>query len=214
MKAGATAEAYNWAVEKTLANSDQPHILNATFVYESPFAKGRALEPKNPVMRGLLEGWKLSGITRYSTGTPFGVIAAACNVPNAGTCFANYNPAFNGPVRINGNWGDGDLLGAAPPSFVDRNAFVSPAAYTYGDTPPTHASKLRVPPLFNQDLSISRSIPLRESWKFEIGADAFNLFNNVRFGGINTNITNAAFGRVTAQVNTPRVVQFKAKILF
>jgi len=45
-------------------------------------------------------------------------------------------------------------------------------------------------------------------------ADAFNLFNNVRFGGINTNITNTAFGRVTAQVNTPRVVQFKAKIVF
>jgi hypothetical protein len=34
---------------------------------------------------------------------------------------------------------------------------------------------LRVPPLFNQDLSIWRSIPLHENWKFEIGADAFNL---------------------------------------
>ena len=43
---------------------------------------------------------------------------------------------------------------------------------------------------------------------------AFNLFNNVCFGGINLNIANAAFGRVTAQVNTPRAVQFKAKILF
>jgi hypothetical protein len=47
-----------------------------------------------------------------------------------------------------------------------------------------------------------------------LNADAFNLVNNVRFGGIDTNITNAAFGRVTVQVNTPRVVQFKGKILF
>ena len=34
------------------------------------------------------------------------------------------------------------------------------------------------------------------------------------FGGINTNITSAAFGRVSSQANTPRVLQLKARLDF
>jgi hypothetical protein len=34
----------------------------------------------------------------------------------------------------------------------------------------------------------------------------------VRFAGINTNITVAAFGKVTNQANLPRVFQFKFRI--
>jgi len=47
-----------------------------------------------------------------------------------------------------------------------------------------------------------------------MGIDAFNVFNNVIFGGINTNITSAAFGRVSSQANTPRVLQLKARLDF
>ena len=39
-------------------------------------------------------------------------IGAACNLPNAGTCYADFNPGFTGAVRINGDYGDGDVLGA------------------------------------------------------------------------------------------------------
>ena len=41
--------------------------------------------------------------------------------------------------------------------------------------------------------------------KFVVGADVFNVFNTVVFGGIQTNITNTNFGRVSSQTNTPRV---------
>jgi hypothetical protein len=44
------------------------------------------------------------------------------------------------------------------------------------------------------------------------GADTFNLFNSVRFGGISTNINAANFGQVSTQVNLPRVVQFKLRL--
>jgi hypothetical protein len=42
----------------------------------------------------------------------------------------------------------------------------------------------------------------------------FTVFNTVVFGGINTNITNANFGRVSSQVNQPRVVQLKVRVTF
>ena len=45
-------------------------------------------------------------------------------------------------------------------------------------------------------------------------AEALNAFNRVQFANPNTTVTNSAFGRVSAQANTPRQVQFGLKILF
>jgi hypothetical protein len=47
----------------------------------------------------------------------------------------------------------------------------------------------------------------------DAGVEIFNPFNNVVFGGINTNITNANFGRVSSQTNT-RVAQLKIRVEF
>lgn len=90
----------------------------------------------------------------------------------------------------------------------------SPASFTYGNTPATGAYGLRNPHFFNQDLTLSRNFQVRENLKFAFGADAFNMFNNVRFGSITTNITSASFGKVGAQVNLPRVFQFKLRVEF
>ena len=124
-----------------------------------------------------------------------------------------FNPSFTGDVRINGKFGDGDVLGATPPTFIDRNAFQVPAPFTYGNTPRTMAFDLRNPSYFNQDLSLRRDFHV-SNLKLGLGIEVFNLFNNVVFGGIQTNITNAAFGRVSSQTNTPRVGQIKVRLEF
>ena len=201
--------AQDWAV----GINDQPHIFNAMVVYDLPFgAEGRA-GSGNSVIRAIVRGWQLSGITQFRSGRPLGSIGAACNLPSAGTCYADFNPDFSGPVRINGDYGDGDVLGSAPPAYIDRAAFVSPPPFTYGNTPRTLAHDLRNPNYFNQDLSIRRDFLIRRV-KLVAGLDVFNVFNTVVFGGINTNITSTAFGRVSSQVNTPRVAQLKARLEF
>jgi hypothetical protein len=90
---------------------------------------------------------------------------------------------------------------------------VSAAPYAYGNTPRTLAYDLRNPSSFNQDLSIRRDFPISRV-RLGIGVDVFNVFNTVVFGGIQTNITNANFGRVSSQVNTPRVGQIKVRVEF
>ena len=114
-------------------------------------------------------------------------------------------------MRINGSWGSGDVNTT---SYIDKNAFDSPPSFTYGNTPATGAYGLRNPHFINQDLSISRNFRIREDVKLNFGADVFNTFNAVRFGGISTNVTAANFGRVSSQANLPRVVQFRARLLF
>ena len=74
-------------------------------------------------------------------------------------------------------------------------------------------SDLPNPNYFNQDLSIGRDFLIRLV-KLVAGLDVFNVFNTVVFGGINTNITSTAFGRVSSQVNAPRVAQLKVRVEF
>ena len=206
----------DWAV----GANDQPHVLNAIVLYDLPFgAEGRP-GSGNTLVRAIVGGWQVSGISQFRSGRPIGStgsigsIVGACNLPSAGTCYADFNPAFSGSVRINGDYGDGDVLGPNPPAYIDRNAFVSAPSFTFGNTPRTLAYDLRNPSSFNQDLSIQRDFRAGGSVKLRIGAEVFNLFNTVVFGGINTNITNANFGRVSSQANTPRVVQLKLRLEF
>ena len=193
----------DWAV----GANDQPHIMNAIAVYDVTVGDG------NRVVRALADGWQLSSITQFRSGRPLGPITATCNLPNAGTCYADFNAAFSGPVRINGDFGDGDILGANPPSFIDRNAFATPPPFTYGNTPRTLALGLRNPHTWNQDVSIRRTFGLGPT-RLRVGAEVFNLFNTVVFGGIQTNISNANFGRVSSQANNPRVGQLTIKLEF
>jgi hypothetical protein len=199
----------DWAV----GANDQPHVWNAIVVYTLPFgADGRA-GSNHPFVRAIVKDWQVSGITQFRSGRPLGSIGASCNLPSAGTCYADFNPSFSGAVRINGDYGDGDVLGTNPPTYIDRAAFQSPAAFSFGNTPRTLAHDLRNPDYFNQDFSVRRDFGLGRT-KLGIGLEVFNLFNNVVFGGIQTNITNANFGRVSSQFNTPRVGQIKVRLEF
>ncbi len=204
---------YDFGPDWAVGVNDQPHVLNAMVVYNVPFGAEGKPGSQNKVIRAIVRDWQISGITQFRSGRPLGVIGAACNLPNAGTCYADFNPNFSGPVRINGDYGDGDVLGSNPPTYIDRLAFQSPAPFTFGNTPRTLAFDLRNPNYFNQDLSVRRDFRISRT-RLVFGVDVFNLFNNVVFGGIQTNITNANFGRVSSQTNTPRVGQLKVRFEF
>jgi hypothetical protein len=204
--AGAGRSAYFWAIEKSHGESDRRHVFNALVVYELSFGRGR--------VRALLGGWRLSSITRIRSGLPYGVIGASCNLPSAGGCRASYNPAFRGPVRIGGEWGSGDLLGARP-VFLDRQAFINPAPYSYGDTPGAGAHGLYNPGFWNEDLGITRRFRITERFRLDFSAEAFNVANTVIFSGpASLDINNANFGRITGQQNAPRSVQLALKLQF
>jgi hypothetical protein len=204
---------YNLDQDWSVSANDQPHVWNAMVVYKVPFGAEGKPGNGNTAVRTIVKDWQISGITRFRSGRPLASIGAACNLPSAGTCYADFNPSFAGAVRINGNYGEGDVLGPNPPAYIESTAFQSPAAFTYGNTQRTLTFDLRNPSSANQDLSVRRDFRV-SSTTLGLGFDIFNLFNNVVFGGIQTNITNANFGRVSSQANTPRVVQIKLRLEF
>jgi hypothetical protein len=201
--------AYFWD-EKTHGESDRRHVFNAMVVYQLPFGRDRGA-----VARALFSGWRLSSITRVQSGLPYPLIGASCNLPNAGGCRASFNPAFNGPVRINGEWGSGDLLGARP-AFLDAAAFMNPAAYTYGDTPAMGAAGVYGPGSWNEDVGVTRQFGITERFKLDFSAEAFNVFNTVAFRPPAASVAwnNANFSRIDGQQNAPRSLQFSLKLHF
>lgn len=209
--------AYNNKLEKAVGGQDIPKQLVISYVYQLPFGKGRHFVPSNNVLNAIVSGWQFSGIQSYIQGTPIngaGAIGANCTVPYTGGCYANYNPNFSGPIRINGSYGSGNLLGANPPKFLDINAFQEPAPFTFGDTPRTLAYNLRTTPTINEDFSLRREIAIRENLSVDISFDAFNAFNRTRFCAPSTAINSSAFGLVGGQCNGARKAQFDAKINF
>jgi hypothetical protein len=210
---GGARTAYNLKIEKA-RSAVPPHVINFLWVYELPFGKGAMFGGRSRILDAIAGHWQLSGITTYRDGTPIGTIIPACNVPQAGTCYANYAPGYTGNPRINGDYGSGNLLGANTTAYLDRNAFVSPAAFTYGNTPRTGAYGLSNPAFWGQDLSLKRGFPIHEKIGILLQADAINAFNIVMFAAPALNITSANFGKITSQANGPRAVQLSARLTF
>lgn len=206
--------AYNLAPERSVSSTDIPQSVAISFVYALPFGKG----PKDAAYSRLLDevigGWQLSGILQYASGAPLGTITGNCLVPYSGTCHADYNPNFAGPVRINGSYGSGNSKGPNPLAYINIKAFQQAPSFTYGDTPMTMAFGLRAPWLYNESLSVAKNFNFIKGSTLRLQADGFNVFNRTRFGGINTNVSNTNFGEVSTQTNAPRKLQFEAYINF
>ena len=206
---------FDYSLEKARGGIDHRHVFTASSTFQLPFGAGRALNPGNPVVRAIVSRWTVSGLFTFASGAPLALTGTACNAGGIlGTCIPNYNPAFSGPVRINGNYGDGNLIGGTVTSFLDRTAFVAPAAYTVGNLPRTGVYGLNAPFNSSIDMSVRREFAIRERIKFAIQADAFNVNNTVRFGAPGLNPDAATFGTITSQANKPRAMQLNARITF
>jgi hypothetical protein len=210
-----TRNPFDYSLEKSRGAIDHRHVFQGTFSYQLPFGAGRHLNPSNAAARAVVSGWNIAGIVTFSSGAPLALTGSACNGGGIlGTCIPNYNPAFTGPVRIHGNYGDGNVIGGSPTAYLDRTAFTAPPAYTVGNLPRSGVYGLNAPYTDSVDLSLRREFSIREKVKFAIQVDAFNLFNAVCFAAPALNPDQASFGTLTAQANQPRKLQLNARISF
>jgi hypothetical protein len=195
--------------------TNRPHVLTGTTVYRLPFGAGHHLGSGNPVVSSIVRNWQLSAVLNFSSAAPLTITGSGCTVTGiSSTCIASYNPSFSGDVRINGNYGNGNIIGSGVVSYLNKAAFQNPAPYTFGNLPRSAPFGLFGPYLSYEDASLRREFALHERVKFAVEANMFNITNGVHFGAPVTNIDSAAFGQVSTQANPPRKVQFNARITF
>ena len=118
---------------------------------------------ENRFAQHLAEGWNLSGTVTEQTGFP--ITAFMANAAPTGVYFtANGTSAVAAPMD-GGATGGGDNTANAP-------------ATAYGRAPQITRNGYKGPGLNNVDMRISRDFPVRERFRFQILAEAFNVANH------------------------------------
>ena len=97
--------------------------------------------------------------------------------------------------------------------YFNTADFSQPAAFTLGNGP-AYYNNLRAPGLDSTDLSLFKEFATIERVKVQFRTELFNAFNHAQFGSPDTGVTDASFGQITSQANSPRQIQFGLKLLY
>jgi hypothetical protein len=184
-----------------------PSALNVTSAasvsarYELPF-HATGMEGK------FVDGWQLNGIATLLSGFPFTPLIGSNRSGDGDTRNPDrpsLNPAFSGPIVL-GN----------PNEWFNPNAFILPAAGTYGNL---GRGVFNGPGLADLDLSLFKTTALSERTKLQFRTEFFNALNHVNFGAPNTTAfsngtVNASAGLITTLATAQRQIQFGLKLIF
>ena len=213
-------------IDRGLTTTDITHNLSAYGVWMLPYGH----HSNHWLVRTLASGWQLSGIYRFTSGTPFVISGGGCNSANSGTCEVSYNPNYAGNPRKSGGYRQFGV------QYIDPAAFQSPTflfSYTdpvtkvttqannlIGNVARTAPYGLRNPYNWNGDASLRRTFPIFERVKFVAEVDCLNVANHATLGGLTatwgapgTSAGNA-FGTLTSASANPRDFQFAGRINF
>jgi hypothetical protein len=159
---------------------DRTHVFNASYNYTLPkLARGSW---ENWLTRGAFNGWQMSGITTFQTGTPIRLRFSG-DINSAGQAVAWFgSDAFNvqgqsvgavTPVYAgNPNTGEGTGVGNR---LFNLSALKIPTFPNTGPSQPPFY--LRAPSRSNFDVSFFKNFNFSESKKFQFRAGLFNIFN-------------------------------------
>jgi hypothetical protein len=188
---------------------DRTHVLQANWVYELPFGRGRRFG--SSLSRGLdmvLGGWQVAGLTRWTSGRPFTVYSGAETLGNI-----VQSPAeCNGCPRDMGTLFDNEDGVKFFFSEDELSRFSIPAAGSLGNSGRNYFNG---PGFFTLDASLLKRTALTERFLLELRADATNLTNTPSFGFPTARITSSSFGRVRDNVvSEARQIMLGMKLRF
>jgi len=198
-------DSYSPMADFAVASQHIPHRVVASYIYHLPVGHGQLLAANTSrAVDAIIGNWQINGITTIQAGTPLQITASNVSGLSNPTAYANWTGEKAG---LSGDYHK-RLTG-----YFKTSVFSQPSKYTLGNAP-AYFSSLLSPHLVSTDLSLFKELhPFREA-SLQIRAEAFNVFNHVQFGSPNTSVASTSFGTITSQANSPRQIQFGAKLLF
>jgi hypothetical protein len=212
---------YNRGLEKSIGGYDVTHDFKFAGVYDLPFGKGKSMLSKGPGA-WFLGNWRISEISIYDSGTPVGV-GTSLTLPIYANGAGGRVPAYvNSYDGWQPNWTNGSFDPGKDHFFVPYGTGPFPtqgsatALNSIGNTTRLNP-KVRLFPNLTENMSLTRTFPITERGRLEFRAEAFNVFNRVRFGTGSTSLQSQTFGVLTgsgSQINSPRQLQLALKLYF
>jgi hypothetical protein len=169
--------------------NDRRHIFVATYQYRFPF-----FNKSHGFAHALFGGWEISGITNYQSGapsTPDGSTPIGTRrIDYLGTAVQPDNPTFD-------NW-------------LNKDAFGLPTDDRAGNAP---IGIITSPGLKRWNMALRKRTTLSKDVRLTLQLDAFNVFNQVNFRGLETTFTSSAFGTLSSAAPA-RQLQVGARLDF
>ena len=202
------------ARNRSIANYDRPHNLQAAWAAELPFGKGRRWAGQGGAAAAILGGWQVNGILSLYSGNPFTVTSAgtSLNAPGNSQTADQIKP----DVEILGGTGPGQ-------SYFDPLAFAPVTAVRFGNS---GLNTLRGPGVVNLDLGLFREFTVTERVRIQFRAESFNVSNTPHFNNPGTNVSNLqlnaaggvsalrGFSEITSAQEDERQFRFGLRISF
>ena len=180
------------------SNSDYDirNNLVGDLVYEEPF------KSSNMVLNELIGGWVLGAKTYYRSGEPFtltnGAVLGA--FPNTGGTLTPQLVSGVSQKQIT-NPTASNPHSCADTACLDATQFVSSGSQAgFGNL---RRNALYGPHYTNSDIQLLKKIVNKEHLTFQIGANAFNVFNHANFASPVGDISSGAFGQIQSTVAPP-----------
>jgi hypothetical protein len=170
------------------------------WVYELPFGKGKKFL-NNGIASQIIGGWQFAGIEACYTGTPFTVFAngTSLNAPDE-TQTANQVMTH---VPFIGGVGPGAV-------YYSPAAFAPVTTVSYGNV---GRNTLTNPGVWNTDLNVVRTFPIKERLKLQFRAEFYNLPNTSHFNGPDNNVNDGTFMQITSSYGE-RNIRFALRLSF
>ncbi|MGA8150594.1 MAG: carboxypeptidase-like regulatory domain-containing protein [Terriglobales bacterium] len=212
---------------RAVSDFDTTHQINANWIWDIPYGKGRHWSSGNAFVDSILGGWGLSGLYRWTTGFPFSVFAGtgwSTNYELNGTSFV-IGPKPKTGVFLDSN-GDPNVF-QNPQNLAARCLCPYPPTTGTGpvifrDTFPGEAGQrnnFRGPGFFDIDAGLNKTWTFGEDKLVRFSWEVFNVTNSVRFDAANAlpgeDLVDATgFGKYQSTLTTPRVMQFSLRFGF
>ena len=201
---------------RAVSDFDTKHQINANWVWELPFGKGRSWgSGSHGVVEALLGGWGFNGLARWTSGFPFTV--------GAGAGWATNFELEGSSVLVGPKPGTGVFRD----SNGDPNIFRDPQSLGLGNgilraTYPGEAGQrnnFRGPGYFGIDTGIGKTWKPKESQELRFSWEVFNVTNSVRFDAAEAMANESllgisTFGKYIQTLTNPRVMQFGLRYSF
>ena len=212
------ADPFNHQFDRGSANFDVRHRLVISGIWKLPFE--RAFGNPSGFLRKVAEGWEVSGIASFQTGTPFTIFS------NSNSSEENlfYDRADQiGPIqyfspRSLHSFTDTNAANCLGQGVTDGHFYFDPTAFDCNNVPlftfgTSGRNSLRGPGRNSFDLSVGRTFKISETKWVEFRSEFFNAFNHAQFFNPDHNGFDANFGQIT-QARDPRIIQFALKFYF
>jgi hypothetical protein len=209
---------FNLKGNRASSNFDQRHLLHISYIYDLPLLKffdtflhsaddnytdqDRTHWQSSNVVKAVLDGWQLSGLTLFETGIPFTVInngspAGISALDNAGVANgvgSGSYPDLSGISAHSRKPAGGNNSKSFGPLLLNPAAFVAPRGLTFGDA---GRNDLNNPRRWNSDMALLKHFPVYERVNAEFRAEAFNVFNTTQFRIYDPTLGNQAQNEVS-----------------